>query len=305
MGLLTHLATGNTHTLTSAFQVGRQSRCSLVLDDLLVSAEHAAFHWVRTGWELRDLHSSNGTFVDGRRLDPGERVMLSRGMRVAFGDAGDAYELGDDGPPVPGAVGLDGQTADADEDGVFIPHQGDAECIVFEDEGVWYAQTAQDPPVRVADGEHVQVAGQSWQLELPVVQEPTRRPDSRPLTPGELTLSFAVSRDEENIDITTDVGLARVSLEHQANSGLLLLLARARLQDRDEGLSRAEEGWRYTDEVARMLGITERQLNVLTHRARKRFDRAGVARAHDIVERRTGSRQIRLGAHELKVEEPG
>lgn len=58
--------------------LGRDSTCDLVLDDPQVSRRHARV--VRVGDEItvEDLHSANGTFVDGKRLKGEDRVEPGR-----------------------------------------------------------------------------------------------------------------------------------------------------------------------------------------------------------------------------------
>jgi len=66
------------------FVVGRDPGCDLVLDDPKVSRQHAAFVLVGDGRVLLgDLGSSNGTFVDGKRLKSSRE--LRGGERVRFG----------------------------------------------------------------------------------------------------------------------------------------------------------------------------------------------------------------------------
>ena len=67
--------------------VGRAATCDLVLPSPHVSKLHA--HLLRAqdgGWEVRDADSSNGTFLRGERLRPGERARLRAGdaLRFAF-----------------------------------------------------------------------------------------------------------------------------------------------------------------------------------------------------------------------------
>jgi hypothetical protein len=49
--------------------VGRLAECWLVLDDDLVSRNHARFHIGEKQCELEDLGSRNGTFINGDRLE--------------------------------------------------------------------------------------------------------------------------------------------------------------------------------------------------------------------------------------------
>lgn len=69
--------------------VGRSKEsCGVWIDSSKVSKKHAAF--VRDaggGWVLRDLGSTNGTYVNDRRLDKDERARVSSGDSVRFGRA--------------------------------------------------------------------------------------------------------------------------------------------------------------------------------------------------------------------------
>lgn len=84
-------------------RVGRQPGLELSLDpekDLAVSAVHAELFRTKSGWKVRDLESSNGTFVDGRRIRKPTKVR--GGTRILFGTGGPEVEVraGDDGPVV-------------------------------------------------------------------------------------------------------------------------------------------------------------------------------------------------------------
>jgi hypothetical protein len=48
--------------------LGRSSECDLVLGDDTVSRRHAELFLVGGAWHVRDLGSSNGTYVQGRRV---------------------------------------------------------------------------------------------------------------------------------------------------------------------------------------------------------------------------------------------
>src|SRR4051812_272813 len=61
--------------------IGRSSQCHLVLADDTVSRRHAELRIEDGHWMLRDLGSSNGTWVNGRRIveaevRPGDLVYL-------------------------------------------------------------------------------------------------------------------------------------------------------------------------------------------------------------------------------------
>ncbi|MBA2463203.1 MAG: MMPL family transporter [Actinobacteria bacterium] len=77
---------GTTVKLTAAeFVIGRDEDCDLVLPDVQLSRRHAAFRALGSGFiALTDLGSTNGTFVNGRRIDG--PVELGGEERIQVGD---------------------------------------------------------------------------------------------------------------------------------------------------------------------------------------------------------------------------
>jgi hypothetical protein len=65
--------------------LGADPRCDVVFDDPTVSRRHAAIERRDGVVMLTDLGSTNGTFVNGRRLASGAACTLSPGDRVALG----------------------------------------------------------------------------------------------------------------------------------------------------------------------------------------------------------------------------
>jgi pSer/pThr/pTyr-binding forkhead associated (FHA) protein len=67
--------------------VGRSPENEIHLDDTQISRRHAAIVWDSTRCSVTDLSSSNGTFINGRRLMPNVPEALRPGDRVSFGTA--------------------------------------------------------------------------------------------------------------------------------------------------------------------------------------------------------------------------
>jgi hypothetical protein len=82
---------------------------------------------------------------------------------------------------------------------------------------------------------------------------------------------------------------------------VLLTLARARLEDARTGVAPEERGWIYASRLADMLQYTLERLNLEIFRARSLFAKLGFADATRLIERRTVSRQLRIGVSGLHV----
>ncbi len=71
-----------TRVFSCRMWIGRDHTCDLVLDHPMVSKEHAEIDLTAGTCVLRDLDSSNGTFVNGMRV---KEVTLARGDRIRIG----------------------------------------------------------------------------------------------------------------------------------------------------------------------------------------------------------------------------
>ncbi len=65
-------------------RAGRLASLEIVLDDSSVSRRHAEVRLGDEGWFVRDLESTNGTYVNGVRMGPGEHPLHQRDI-VQFG----------------------------------------------------------------------------------------------------------------------------------------------------------------------------------------------------------------------------
>jgi len=285
-------------TLGAATTVGRDPSCALLLGDRRVSSLHARFSWTGAAWVLRDLGSTNGTFVDGVRLPPGVDRRVHAGMRLAFGDPGALWVLDDSEAPRARAVEVATGDVVAPVDGVLVLGPGTpAETTLIETAGRWtqLGPLDGDQPRQALDGDVVVVGSARFHLELPVVA---------PMTPMSATnddhgyaLSFRIGDDEETVSLTV-VGPAGAALiPSRTNHYLLLTLARARINDRDAGFPELQAGWRDAREVCRELTMDENKLNVEVHRLRKQLGDFGFPQT--VIERQSLTRTIRVGVARL------
>jgi hypothetical protein len=73
--------------------LGRSREADIVLDDANVSRKHAEVRPSGGSWIVRDLGSTNGVKVNGRRLDPSRPQSLKRGDVIELGTSRAIFEL--------------------------------------------------------------------------------------------------------------------------------------------------------------------------------------------------------------------
>jgi hypothetical protein len=69
------------------FLIGRGPTADLRLPESSVSRSHAEVQYDQGGWWLRDLNSTFGTFLNGKRLPAGVRTRIAAGDELQFGRA--------------------------------------------------------------------------------------------------------------------------------------------------------------------------------------------------------------------------
>lgn len=285
--------------------VGRSRSCDLVLAGRDVSGEHAVLQWTGAHWQLRDLGSRNGTFVDEQRLAAGAQVRVDEGAALRFGKESSAWTLVDASGPRLMAVALaGGDRRVADGGYLALPGSESPTLAVYQDAaGRWLLEQA-GATREVADRDVVDAgAGDLWRLHLPAACAGTWEEAEAPLVVGQLTLRFAVSRDEEHVALLATCGERRIDLQARAHHYVLLTLARRRLQDRRA--PEPDQGWIRQDDLLAMLRISEDHLSISIHRARAQLAKAGIADAAALIQRRPGTRLLRLGVADIEVGEDG
>jgi hypothetical protein len=319
MAVLMHREGGERYLLFSEHLIGRSVRCQLRIDHPLVSSAHAQLCWRGTGWELHDLDSRNGTFVDGRRLAPNERLTITAGAALAFGAPWNVFELIDDTPPMARAVSKDGTIQEAQHRHLLaLPHPDVPALTIFEHHGRWLLEDKDGGRRPVADGEELAIDGEAWTLHLPVIVDPTQRNDQVRLLLRDLALRFTVNPNEEHIRLVLVHPAGNVELTPRVHTEVLLRLAEARDEDRRRGVAEDEAGWLYMPDLLARLCIPDDAIgrNLLyqhIYQARQQLAHAGVVDAVEVFQRRNtiateGARrmnQIRIGTGRIEVEHAG
>jgi len=298
------LESGEKRCLLGADQViGREPGAALRLDDDSVSWRHASVRWTGQAWELQDLGSRNGTFLDGHRIAAGARALLRMGCQLRFGDADELWRVVDVDPPGTALVDLaTGERIFAVDELLAMPEWGEPELFISKQaNGFWIAEFG----ARVWEpqaSEVLSIGARQYRFEpgAPVYATTTGR--GQRLTPSQMALQFLVSRNEEHVEVKIVHGERSIELRPRAHSYVLLTLARLRVQDQgDQAIDPSSQGWVYQDRLLKMLATTPTQLAVDIYRARKQFSEAGVDEAAQVVERRATTHELRIGVPNLAI----
>jgi hypothetical protein len=293
---------GRTSLPEPDFLVGRSSRCGLLIDEAYVSSQHANIRWTGDGWEVKDLGSRNGTFVDGQQLKPGQSQPLRPGARLVFGHEEQEWLFEDDTPPRAMVIPLKGGPPLLMEgDMLGIPSSEDPRATLYRaSDGRWVLERPEDPAVAIGNGWLFEVVGLPWRFSCPEVLARTTTTD-QPTQVAELRLEFGVSRDEEHVELRAFLAGQQIDLGSRSHNYLLLTLARQRLVEAEQGQPDTSCGWFYQDDLATALHTNPNQLNIDIFRIRKQIAALGVTDAASIIERRPRTRQLRIGVSDLVV----
>lgn len=306
MALLEQIGTRTRVSLGSRCLVGRSRACALMLDDRTISGEHAVIFYGITGtWMLRDLGSRNGTWVDGRRIASADAVELREGNRVRFGGAVDEWVVLDDSPPGILATGDDGARRGLVEGVLALPDDEQPLAWISKAEADWVLERVEAEPVGLADGQTIRLDQVTWTIHLPRGQSldtaiPTQGASMGPRL-SEVGLDLVVDRWGQLVRMAWTWQGERHNLPVRACHGVVLELARLRLEDRGRGHAELDCGWAHSDDLLGKLNVTPQKLHVDLLRCRRQLGSAGVADSDELFERRLPSRELRLGVEQINV----
>jgi pSer/pThr/pTyr-binding forkhead associated (FHA) protein len=322
MGILQNNA-GRRVTLDAVTTIGRGLTASICLLSRATSGLHAELRWQARGWSVKDLGSTNGTWVRGMPLlTPGYRLLM-QGDTLTFGTDDETWTLVDATPPNAearnGAVTRRGNPLGLPDDAhplvVISATDGERWCKLD-------LRTDEHSPV--VDGAEVQIDGQTWALTLPVLPTQTLNFDQHPPV-CRLKLVFELSGPDEPTALVIHRPYDQLRRPARAHHRLLYWLACRRKNDEAE--QRAEQmaagdstellpfevasdlGWTEASVLWELLGCDRVNFNVYVFRARQEFATMGVPDFANIVERRpTGVRGVylyRLGTSRITLQQIG
>ena len=302
MGKMRNRTTEQTRQLEAEHVVGRASTCALRLGERFVSAQHGNLRWTGDHWELKDLASTNGTYLDDERIKPSEHHRLRLGSRIAFGRREPEWELVDSSPPVIMAVPLDdGDPVLLDEELIAIPSADEPRATIYRAaDGSWILEQSMSA-APITDQQVFAVDDKNWKFCHPNTLYKTSLTSLIEVEVHELSLSFHVSRDEEYVRLRASGGVHQFDLGAHSYHYLLLTLARRRQADLEEGIADSSSGWVYQEDLSHDPSMAPPQLNLDVFRLRRQFAALGIVDAANIVERRPRTRQLRIGTARLQI----
>lgn len=235
--------------------------------------------------------------MDGRFIDSGRRVKLLAGAELGFGRPR-GFVLTDAGGPEAHALPLVATgPAIAARDGLLVlPSLEAPEVKVFYGRGHWMLESACELRT-IEDGYIVETQAGAFRIHVPEMLPKTSHPQESQLP--RLSLHFSVARNGEYIELIARCEGLTIDLKARAHHRTLLQLARQRIVDRE--LPPLQQGWIHQDELMQRLSIDLGALHLDIHRLRRQLVEAGIPGASEVIERRQGTRQLRIGVHELEI----
>lgn len=298
--------------IVGTLTVGRGSRNDVVLAEDEVSWEHARVWAEGETLFLDDVGSTNGTFLDERRIR--DRVTVPIGSTIRFGThieavvqarEGDAPDMGSGWVLEDLTTGLRrtlqpelvvGDAPDADIRIAGAPR------VVFRSVGeTVVCQTLGGEPRTLRVGEIVETGGVQLRLLSLRRQTPMRtaRPD---WGAGHYHVEATLDGRSPNAVITDDAG-QQLTVDGETRATLLYVLAKAVIEHRSQGLPPEKQGWMDDmDAVSQVWGRTapnevSNRLSVVVYRLRAGLKTAGLS--PDFVERSRG--RVRIKAARISL----
>jgi hypothetical protein len=292
-----------------SLSLGRDLSNQLVLVDPQVSGHHAVVETRGSSLVVRDLSSTNGTFVDdvlvagsaalahGAVLRLGENVRLR--VHLTDDEVSGALVLRDEAAGTVHPIHSDrfvlGTAMDADVRLMSGPARA-ATLLTHADGEVWLGTAEGERPLE--PGERFEVAGTAFVIEL-VPEDLHTAATQQPLQQARYPYTLTVTLDGAAGSLALLEGPdGKVEWSSESRVALLYILARQLGSDREERVLPPLAGWCHDEDV--MVGVWGREglsgaaskYSVLLHRVRKDIEQAGLDPW--CVEKRRGATRLQV-----------
>jgi hypothetical protein len=302
MATLQNIQTSQEIICRANHTLGRDRETNLTLLSCpSASRNHATISWDGEGWQVKDI-SRNGTFINTVRIPRGQYQPIRLGDEIHFGSLNEAaWEISDLTPPITGLVPMDQGLAFIPLFDIVILPIEQLEVIIYLSEKSQWVCEINGKSRTLAEGDVVGNSQQRWKF---IEGRPSTATTGGGLSPSpnDIKFHFNASQNEEHVSLSLIVDNKDIDMGERNHHYLLLLLARQRLKDSENGIRPSEQGWIDKNILINMTGIIEQHLNIHLHRFRKRV--ASVtphsATLQQIIERRPG--ELRFAYKDIVIE---
>ncbi len=304
MAIILEHTTGQFIYLNSLHLFGRDpSHANTILNNRNASQIHASIRWNGNAWELFD-HSRFGSFLNGQAIPSFTRVALEKGHILRFApNAEQSFIITNLDPPSPMLIPVNHRaTAITLQHLHLLPNQHKPEVSIYEGENGRWLVDAQGQIKVLQENDLLYVAGLCWRFINKIQIDDTQDIGIAATSAPPLAhFKFFVSQNEEHIRLKIAMQNQLISLGERSHHYCLLMLARQRFADAQLGYDSLSQGWLSIAACTAMLGIDERHLNMLLHRARAQIAKAFSAYSlHSLcIERRRG--EVRFGNFSFQI----
>lgn len=312
MAFVVNESTGVTIPLKAYHLFGRLAlSVDTVIERPEISRIHCSIEWVETGWVIID-RSSNGTYLNEEKLVANQATPLNIGDEICFGiSSSNRFIVRAITPPQDILIPSD-QYIFGEKDILpltnynLLPSENEPEIALYFDryKGVWCLEstnTHTQSEQRLQDKDLIVFANRRWQLFLSQITCKTQPIQAEGYSLESVNCVFKTSMDEEYTHLMVQTPQGEIDLEARIHHYLTLVLARYKADSIEMGLEESEQGWVYTEQLAKDLGLSETHLNIQIHRARKQFSNAMPFNedSQQFIQRRSG--KVRLGASKVQI----
>ncbi len=259
-----------------------------VLDHDSCSRMHCVMRWQAGMWFVTD-ESRNGCYVNGKRIAKGSGVNLTNNDVLTIGKNEDVkWVMANDHAPKPILLAQDGKSYIELSDLNILPNEERPECQILKQGESWVFEHNEDHQT-IKEKFECNIDGKQW-VFFPndLIQETKfyeKISDEKP------KLCFHVSRNEEHIQLTFELGGKCFDLGHKTHHYLLLEMARHQLEDSTTSVK--ELGWMSNELLLNNMRIDINHLNIQIYRARAALKKCSSQGGQQLIERRRGEMRLK------------
>ncbi|MCF2908044.1 FHA domain-containing protein [Pseudoalteromonas sp. DL2-H2.2] len=270
-----------------------------------ISRHHAIIEHANNTWLIRDV-STNGIWINDKKIDKNLPYQLWENDKIDFAAPGqNSYVVANLNANCQYLVSQTNANEVIElENQILLPNDEEASHIVYFDAllNYWFLEDLNTSDRQaLIDGGVVSLFGQQWLFYCANTSTMTKHLDNQPIVKP-IALNFSVSQDEEKTDLTLELEGQEIDLGCRTHHYLMLLLARTRIDDKQNGMDIESQGWLYREDLAKALGVQTNHMNIMVHRARKQLTEAGGDRAPELAYvLETNNGKIRLNCQNITI----